>query len=291
MAEQNRMVTGLFRGRDSAEHAYQALEGRGYRSDDLNVLMTDETRKEVLRRWQHPQERAGTKALEGAGVGAGVGAVTGGVIAAVVAAATIAVPGVGLVVAGPLAGAGAGSVAGGAIGALVGAGIPEERTQHYETGLSEGGIVLGVTPRSDDGWSRAAYRPLVSSCQSPRARTAGSSLKWKRQAGAPDALRCSIHCQGGAAKQSPGSQARTVSPMRLSPRPSMTWNTALAVRRSERVRSPGRSHCASQPMVGRGDAPVVGLTYRRLTGASGAVVSAIRARAARTLAQGQRTCG
>jgi hypothetical protein len=154
MAEQDRLVTGLFRDRDSAERAYQALEGRGYQRDDLNVLMTDETRKKYFADDNAPKTELGTKALEGAGVGAGVGAVTGGVIAAVVAAATIAIPGVGLVVAGPiaaaLAGAGAGSVAGGAIGALVGAGIPEERAQHYQNGLSEGGIVLGVNPRTDD---------------------------------------------------------------------------------------------------------------------------------------------
>ena len=154
MAEQNRMMTGLFRDRESAERAYQALEGRGYQRDDLNVLMTDETRKKYFADGSTAKTELGTKALEGAGVGAGVGAVTGGVIAAVVAAATIAIPGVGLVVAGPLAaalaGAGAGSVAGGAIGALVGAGIPEERAKQYQTGLSEGGIVLGVNPRSDD---------------------------------------------------------------------------------------------------------------------------------------------
>jgi hypothetical protein len=154
MAEQNRMMTGLFRDRESAERAYQALEGRGYQREDLNVLMTDETRKKYFADESTAKTELGTKALEGAGVGAGVGAVTGGVIAAVVAAATIAIPGVGLVVAGPLAaalaGAGAGSVAGGAIGALVGAGIPEERAKHYQTGLSEGGIVLGVNPRSDD---------------------------------------------------------------------------------------------------------------------------------------------
>jgi hypothetical protein len=154
MAEQNRMMTGLFRDRESAERAYQALEGRGYQREDLNVLMTDETRKKYFADGSTAKTELGTKALEGAGVGAGVGAVTGGVIAAVVAAATIAIPGVGLVVAGPLAaalaGAGAGSVAGGAIGALVGAGIPEERAKQYQTGLSEGGIVLGVKPRSDD---------------------------------------------------------------------------------------------------------------------------------------------
>ena len=97
----------------------------------------------------------GNKALEGAGVGGGIGAV----------AATVAVPGVGLLVAGPiaaaLAGAGAGAVVGGGIGALVGAGISEERIKEYESGLKEGGILMGVKPRNpeeraylEQDWSR-----------------------------------------------------------------------------------------------------------------------------------------
>ena len=83
-----------------------------------------------------------------------MGAVAGGALAALAAAATILIPGVGLVVAGPiaaaLAGAGAGGVTGGIIGGLIGYGIPEERAKLYETGLKEGGIVLGVKPRNDE---------------------------------------------------------------------------------------------------------------------------------------------
>ena len=43
---------------------------------------------------------------------------------------------------------GAGGITGGLIGALIGTGIPEETVQHYETGLREGGIVLGFRPRN-----------------------------------------------------------------------------------------------------------------------------------------------
>jgi hypothetical protein len=39
---------------------------------------------------------------------------------------------------------------GGLIGALVGSGIPEDRAKEYETGVNEGGIVMGVNPRSDE---------------------------------------------------------------------------------------------------------------------------------------------
>ena len=39
------MMTGLFRDRESAEQAYETLRARGYIDADINVLMTDETRK------------------------------------------------------------------------------------------------------------------------------------------------------------------------------------------------------------------------------------------------------
>jgi hypothetical protein len=36
------------------------------------------------------------------------------------------------------------------VGALIGWGIPEDRAKAYETGIREGGTVLGVTPRTDE---------------------------------------------------------------------------------------------------------------------------------------------
>jgi hypothetical protein len=67
---------------------------------------------------------------------------------------TIFLPGLNLVIAGPiaaaLAGAGAGAATGGVIGALIGAGIPEYRAKVYEAGLRSGGILLGVEARSDE---------------------------------------------------------------------------------------------------------------------------------------------
>jgi len=81
------------------------------------------------------------------------------VLAAIAATGTsLAIPGLGLVIAGPLAaaaaGAGAGAATGGLLGALVGWGIPEERVKHYESGIKQGGILMGVKPRSDED---AAY--------------------------------------------------------------------------------------------------------------------------------------
>ena len=36
------------------------------------------------------------------------------------------------------------------IGALIGSGIPEERAKVYESGVKDGGIVMGVNPRNKE---------------------------------------------------------------------------------------------------------------------------------------------
>jgi hypothetical protein len=151
-----RMITGVFRDRESAEHAYRSIHDRGYDRDDVNLVMSDDTRKRYFEHGDHTVEtELGNKALEGAGAGAGIGGTVGAIAAAVAAIGTsLAIPGLGVVVAGPvaaaLAGAGAGGITGGLIGALVGAGIPEERAKEYETDVKNGGIVMGVTPRSEE---------------------------------------------------------------------------------------------------------------------------------------------
>ncbi|NDP43390.1 MAG: hypothetical protein GZ089_11850 [Aromatoleum sp.] len=147
------MVTGLFRDRDSAENAYKSVSSRGYGTDDVNLVMSDETRK--LHFGDGVQTELGTKAAEGAGIGGAIGGTLGAIAATIAAVGTaIAIPGLGLVVAGPiaaaLAGAGAGGLTGGLVGALVGWGIPQERVAHYEAGIKNGGILIGVKPRTPD---------------------------------------------------------------------------------------------------------------------------------------------
>lgn len=152
-AAKRRMVTGMFRDRDSAERAYNALPARGYSDRDINLAMSEDTRKRYF--GDGTQTELGTKATEGAGVGGAIGATVGAIGAAIAALGTsLVIPGLGIVIAGPaaaaLAGAGAGGVTGGLIGALVGWNIPEERVKHYEEGIKQGGIVMGVEPRSDE---------------------------------------------------------------------------------------------------------------------------------------------
>ena len=39
------MMTGMFADRRSTENAYNALHDRGYTREEINLLMSDETRK------------------------------------------------------------------------------------------------------------------------------------------------------------------------------------------------------------------------------------------------------
>jgi len=147
-------VTGLYTSPESASRAYDSLTSKhGYKSDDISVVMSDDTRK---KHWGDvtpgTELTGGTKAAEGLGKGAAIGGGIGAALAALFAVGTsLVIPGLGLVVAGPiaaaLAGAGAGGATGGIIGALIGAGIPEERAREYERGINEGGILIGTRSR------------------------------------------------------------------------------------------------------------------------------------------------
>lgn len=153
-ADRRPTVSGLFRDRESAESAYRSLAERGYGTDDVNVVMSEDGRKRHFGE-DTPDTELGSRALEGAGVGGAIGGTTGAVLAAIAAVGTnVFIPGLGLTIAGPLAaalaGAGAGSMTGGLIGALVGAGIPEYRARVYDEGIREGGIYMGVNPRTDE---------------------------------------------------------------------------------------------------------------------------------------------
>ena len=145
------MLTGLFNDKQTSESAYKSMRDRGYADDDINVIMSDDTRKKYYT--NDDNSELGSKAAEGTGVGGLIGGTLGAVIAGVAAIGTnLVLPGLGLVVWGPLAaalaGAGAGGLTGGLVGALVGWGIPEDRAVIYENGIKNGGTVLGVRPRS-----------------------------------------------------------------------------------------------------------------------------------------------
>lgn len=159
-------IVAMYDSVDEARDAVQDLQKTGFMADRIS-LVTCELPGGAMRT-EHP-EGAGTRAAQGAGVGGGIGAVLGGAAGLLVGLGTLAIPGVGPVVAaGPLlaalAGAGAGATAGGIVGALVGAGIPEREAQAYAEGVRRGGTLVSVNAPDTDA-DRAAmvmqrYNPV-----------------------------------------------------------------------------------------------------------------------------------
>jgi hypothetical protein len=153
MTEQDkkRMVTAVFRDRSQANRVYTWLRDRGYTADEINVLMSDQTRAAYGNKGEDDLVASRTHAAEGIATGGVIGTAVGATLAAIAAIGTaVVIPGLSIVIAGPIlaafAGAGAGAVAGGLIGGLIGLGIPESNARAYEEALREGGVVIGVHP-------------------------------------------------------------------------------------------------------------------------------------------------
>ncbi len=153
MATKRKMVTAVFRNQNDTENAFDALRDLGYPESKIDVLMSEKTRTD----WysdvkDSDKHEVGNLGVEGMGVGGAIGTAVGAALGAVVAiGTTIALPGLGLIVAGPivaaLAGGGAGAVTGGLVGGLIGLGISEENATAYQEVLRQGGVVMGVEPR------------------------------------------------------------------------------------------------------------------------------------------------
>lgn len=163
----NTVLTAIFHDRATADAAYQLLLNRHYERGEVNLVMSEETHQRYLIDEVGEVEiNSDRKMAEGAGIGGALGTAIGAVTAVAILGGSIAVPGWGYVLAGPLisafTGAGMGGVAGGLIGALIGWGVPEERVTKFENDLRQGGTLLGVTPKNEENkkfithqWKRA----------------------------------------------------------------------------------------------------------------------------------------
>jgi hypothetical protein len=143
MKSRNKAVFGIYAAPAQAETAFNELLKAGFTSDDVSVLMPDRAGARPL---VHEKE---TKAPEGTATGATTGGVIGGALGVLVGLGTLAIPGIGpLLAAGPivagLAGLGAGGAVGGLIGGLVGLGIPEYEAKRYEGRVRQGAVLLSV---------------------------------------------------------------------------------------------------------------------------------------------------
>jgi hypothetical protein len=155
------VVTGVFTDTQGAERAYRAAIDLGYKDSDVNLIMSEETRKRFFSgRQVDPKlrEKARETVEEGPSkpaheLGGPVGGTMGTVAPVLAAVGTLLlVPGV--VIAGPIAvaltAAGAVGVTGGVIGALTNWGIPKDRVERYEAEIRAGGVLIGVKPRNDE---------------------------------------------------------------------------------------------------------------------------------------------
>jgi len=130
------------------------LKSAGFSGNDISVLLADKAGTRDL------AVNNSTKVPEAATTGAGTGAVLGGVLGWLAGIGTLAIPGLGpLIAAGPimaaLGGAAVGGTAGGLTGALVGMGIPEYEARQYEGKVKAGSALISVHSDDSDETRRA----------------------------------------------------------------------------------------------------------------------------------------
>jgi hypothetical protein len=152
----NTAVFGIYHTKSEVEHVVGQLKAAGFRNTDISVLFPENfgTKDFAIEK--------GTKAPEGTATGALTGGVIGGTLGWLVGIGSLAIPGVGpLIAAGPiiaaLTGLGAGGAIGGIAGALIGLGIPEYEAKRYEGRLKSGSILLSVHSDNSEWTSRAKY--------------------------------------------------------------------------------------------------------------------------------------
>jgi hypothetical protein len=147
-------VYGIVRTHPEAASLIEQLRSGGFPPTDVSVLAPHNQQDLGLTVEKH------TKSMEGTATGATAGGVLGGMLGLLAGMGTLAIPGLGiLVAAGPLlatlSGMGIGASVGGLAGGLIGIGIPEYQAKRYEGHLEKGGILLAVHCEDSEAVSRA----------------------------------------------------------------------------------------------------------------------------------------
>jgi Tetrahydromethanopterin S-methyltransferase, subunit C len=147
-------IYGIVRTHAEAASLIDKLRSGGFASTEVSVLAPHNQQEQGLAVEKH------TKSLEGTATGATAGGVLGGVLGLLAGIGTLAIPGLGiLVAAGPmlatLSGMGLGASVGGLAGGLIGIGIPEYEAKVYEGHIERGGILVAVHCEDGEAISRA----------------------------------------------------------------------------------------------------------------------------------------
>jgi hypothetical protein len=148
-----KMVSGVYQEESALVDAVKELQSRGIPSDAISVLVRDpdtEKRKEVPIDLESGVE-------EGAVLGGSLGAALGAAGVTLATTGVIALPGVGLLAAGPILAAIQGALAGGAVGAPIGGLLGMGKwsaSPHLDTEALKDGAAI-VLVESDELWEAA----------------------------------------------------------------------------------------------------------------------------------------
>jgi len=149
---QRSTVVGVFRERDEARDAIEALKDAGFNANEISILSPDKEQSRAM------AEETGTQAGSGAATGAVAGGILGGIGGWLVGIGALAIPGVGPFIAAgafatALGGAAIGAGVGAIAGALAGMGVPEDEARYYEGEVKSGRTL--VTVRTTDRYDEA----------------------------------------------------------------------------------------------------------------------------------------
>jgi uncharacterized membrane protein len=139
-----KMILALFPKKEDADEALFHLTDDGFKSEEISVIARED------RMEQYRSKRTKGDATV-------TGALLGGLAGLLIVATPIVLPGVGVLVAGPLTaltGLALGTLTGGIIGALVDIGLSEPQARQYEKRIKEGGVLLSV-PVDDNHLDKA----------------------------------------------------------------------------------------------------------------------------------------
>ena len=143
---------GVFETVRQAEKAVDGLLGAGFRTGEISVLCSDESKERLFREFEK-EDPAGTHAPQAAATGGVLGAAFGGLVSAGVTTAA----GLSILFAGPSFLIG-GAVIGGLIGAMQTRGKEKSLSNFYDQSLTDGKLLVGVevkTPNPERRLERA----------------------------------------------------------------------------------------------------------------------------------------
>lgn len=137
----SKLLTGLFRDKQSAEGAYQAAVRCGFKPEEINIIMSKETCKKLydadltkLQSSTRGVEGSSIKSTNEKGILGALSAVQGKSFGT----------NSNFVIAGPVLSKFKGELTGGFLENLVNLGFPETIAKDYEKSIKDGGILIGV---------------------------------------------------------------------------------------------------------------------------------------------------